>query len=93
MKMVNGNVLIKPLEQEQTTQNGIILPGKNEEKCLIGEVVDVPKFVRTPTGSLSDCAVSKGDTVIYDRYSREDYEIDGEMHHVVHERFIFSVIG
>ena len=77
-------VVIKPLEAEETTKSGIIIPDTaDKEKPQQGKIVAVAE---------DNTEVKIDDTVIYGRYSGEDVKLDGEEYKIVEMKSIRAVV-
>lgn len=71
------NVLIKPLEAEERTASGIIIPDVAKEKPQIGIVMAVGKG-KVKDGKLQEMAVKVGDTVMYKKWGGNEIKVNGE---------------
>jgi len=86
MEPVNEFVIIKPLENEEKTQGGIIVKvDKKKEEVWRGEVVAVEDN--------EDLQVKAGDTVLYDRYEAKDAEIEGQKLQIVAYDRILAILA
>ena len=75
LKPLGDRVVLKPLEAEETTASGIVLPGKDKEKPQQAEVLAVgPGGVID--GKEIKMEVKKGQKVIYSKYSGTEVELD-----------------
>jgi chaperonin GroES len=91
IKPLGDRVLIKPLEAEEKTKGGIILPDTAKEKQQEGEVKAVGKG-RTEDGKVVPLEVKAGDKVLYGKYSGTEIKVDGEDMLVVKEEDILAII-
>jgi chaperonin GroES len=83
-KPLGARVMVRPVEREQTTEAGIVLPDTAKEKPQSAEVVAV--------GAHEDVKVSVGDVVVLRKYSGTEVELDGEEHRIVDAEDILGVI-
>ena len=83
-KPLGARVMVRPVEREQTTEAGIVLPDTAKEKPQSAEVVAV--------GAHEDVKVSVGDVVVLRKYSGTEVELDGEEHRIVDAENILGVI-
>ncbi len=81
---LGARVMVRPVEREQTTESGIVLPDTAKEKPQSAEVVAV--------GAHEDVKVSVGDVVVLRKYSGTEVELDGEEHRIVDAENILGVI-
>lgn len=86
------NVLIRPLEAEQKTSSGIILPDSAQEKPQMGEVVAVGPGKVTPKGEKEKIVVKVGQKVIYKKWGGSDVKSNGEELILVEQKDILAVI-
>ena len=91
-KPLQDRVLIKPLDQEQKTAGGIIIPDTAKEKPVEGRVVAVGPGSRDKDGKLLPMDVKIGDRVLYGKYSGSEVKIDGEDLLIVKETDIMGVV-
>jgi chaperonin GroES len=83
-KPLGARALVKPVEPEQTTESGIVLPDTAKQKPQTAEVVAV--------GAHEDVKVSVGDVVVVRKYSGTEVEVDGEEHRIVDAEDILGVV-
>lgn len=85
------NVLIEPLEAEDKTASGIILPESAKEKPQMGKVIAVGKGKMGPKGDLHPMVVKVGDTVMYKKWGGNEVKIDGKDMMLVSQEDILAV--
>ena len=85
-------LFLRPLEAEEKTKGGIILPDTAKEKPQMGEVVAVGEGTVLESGSVKTIKIKVGDTVLYGKYSGTEVAYDGEEYLVVKEEDIVGVI-
>jgi chaperonin GroES len=88
---LGDRVLIKPLEAEEKTKGGIILPDTAKEKQQEGEVKAVGKG-RMDDGKIVALEVKVGDKVLYGKYSGTEIKIDGDDMLIVKEEDILAIV-
>ena len=71
-------VIVKPIEREEVTKGGIVLPDTIKEKPQEGEVLAVGPGRLSEDGKRVVMDVKVGDIVIYARYGGQEYKIDDE---------------
>ena len=92
LRPLGDRVVLKPIEAEETTASGIVLPGKDKEKPQQAEVVAVGPG-GTVDGKEVTMEVKKGQKVIYSKYSGTEVELnDKEKLIVVKQSDILAVI-
>jgi len=77
VRPLDDRVLVKPMESEEKTEGGIVLPDTAKEKPMKGTVQAVGGGKLLKSGTRSPLSVKVGDRVIYGKYSGHDIKIDG----------------
>jgi chaperonin GroES len=91
LKPLADRVVIKPIQAEEKTKGGIVLPDTAKDKPQEGEVVAVGPGRILDNGTKLTPEVKVGDRVIYSKYSGSEVKIDGEEHLVVREQDILAI--
>ena len=91
IKPLADRVVLKSLEQEETTKSGIVLPGTAKEKPQMAEVVAVGPGGMVD-GKEVKMEVSLGQKVIYSKYAGTDVKLDKEEYIIVRQSDILAVI-
>jgi len=89
---LGDRVLVKPLDAEEKTKGGIILPDTAKEKPQEGKVVSVGKGKLSDEGKLVALEVKTGDKVLYGKYSGTEIKLNGEDHLIVREEDILAIV-
>jgi chaperonin GroES len=84
---------VKPIEQEQTTRGGIVLPDTAKEKPQEGEVVAVGPGRMSDDGQRISMELSKGDRVVYSKYAGTEYKDGDEEYLILRESDILAKIS
>ncbi|MDZ7798717.1 MAG: co-chaperone GroES [Patescibacteria group bacterium] len=93
LKPLGDKVIIKPLEEEEVTQSGIVLPDTAEkEKPEKGEVIAVGPGKILDNGRHAPISIKTGQKVLFKKYSPDEVKVDGEDFLVVSEEDIVAVI-
>jgi chaperonin GroES len=71
-------LVVKPIEKEEVTKGGIILPDTVKEKPQEGEILAVGPGRLSDDGKRIAMEVKVGDRVIYAKYGGTEYKIDNE---------------
>ena len=79
---LGDGVLIKPIEQEEVTASGLVLPDTAKEKPQEGKVVAVGPGRLTDEGKRVPMDLKVGDTVVYSKYAGTEYK-EGEIEYLV----------
>lgn len=91
---LNDKVVIKPLKEDAVTPSGIVLPDTaDKEKPMQGEVIAVgPGKMNHQTGTRDAMSVKVGDTVVFPKYSPDEFELGDEDYLIVEEEKILGII-
>lgn len=92
LKPLENRVIVKPLEAEEKTAGGIILPDTAKEKPMRGKVTAVGPGKMNDQGKRLPLEVKKGDVVIYGKYSGTDIKINNEEYLILRDSDILAVI-
>ena len=94
VRPLDDRVVVQPMESEERTAGGIVLPDSAKEKPQRGTVVAVGAGKLLDSGKRGELSVKVGDEVIYGKYGGTDIEISGEEVKILRESDILAkVIG
>ena len=87
-------IVVKPLEAEEKTKGGIVLPDTAKEKPQEGKIIAVGKGKVLDSGSVQKLEVKVGDRVLYGKYSGTEITTkDGDELLIMREDDILAIIG
>lgn len=89
---LRDRILVKPLNVEEKTKGGIILPDTAKEKPQQAEVIAVGKGQILDDGTVKSLDVKKGDVVLYGKYSGTEIIRNGEELLLLRESDVFAII-
>ena len=89
---LGDKVVIRPLEAEEKTSGGIVLPDSAREKPREGRVLSVGDGMLLADGSRSPHEVSEGDRVIYGKWSGTEVKLNGDDLLIMKESDIMGII-
>src|SRR5208283_2788690 len=92
MRPLDDRVVVEPLEAEEKTAGGILLPDTAKQKPQRGRVLATGPGKLRDSGERSTLAVSKGDEVIYGRYAGNDIQVDRKELKILRESDILAKI-
>ena len=92
LKPLGDRVVLKPIEAEETTASGIVIPGKEKEKPQQAEVIAVGPGGVNSEGKEIKMEVKKGQKVIYSKYSGTEVKLDEEKYIIVKQSDILAVV-
>ena len=93
IKPLHDRIVVKPIEAEELSAGGIVIPDNAKEKPTQGEVVAVGEGKALDNGSLRAPKVKVGDKVIYGQYSGSAYKHEGTEYKIVREDDILAIVG
>lgn len=93
IKPLDDRVVIKPLEAEEKTAGGILLPDNAKEKPQKGKVMATGPGRLLDDGSRGKLTVKKGDVVLFSKYGGTDVKIDGDELTIMRESEILGIFG
>lgn len=92
VKPLADRVIVKPLEAEEKTAGGIIIPDNAKEKPQKGEVVAVGEGKIADSGQKIEMSLKAGDKILYGKYSGTEVAIDGDDFLIMRESDVLAVI-
>ena len=92
LKPLADRLVVKPLEEEEVTPSGIVLPETAKEKPQKGEVLAVGPGARNDEGERVAMDVSVGDKVLFAKYGGTEIKVDGDKLLILRESDILAII-
>jgi chaperonin GroES len=92
LKPLGGRVIVEPIEQEEMTPGGIILPETAKEKPQEGKVLAAGPGERNEKGERVPMELKVGDKVLFAKYSGTDIKMDGKKLLIMRESDILAVV-
>jgi len=92
IRPLDDRIVVEPVEAEERTAGGIVLPDSAKEKPQRGHVVAVGVGKLLENGQRAPLSVSIGDEVIYGKYSGSDIEVDGHEVKILRETDILAKV-
>jgi len=83
-------LVVKPIEQEEVTKSGLVLPDTAKEKPQEGKVMAVGPGRMSEDGKRIAMDVKVGDTVIYAKYGGTEIKVEGEELMILRESDILA---
>jgi chaperonin GroES len=90
IRPLDDRVVVEPLEAEEKTKGGILLPDTAKEKPQRGKVLSVGPGKLNDDGKRAAVSVAVGDTVLYGRYAGNDVEVAGKEVKIMRESDILA---
>jgi chaperonin GroES len=92
IRPLQDRILVRRLEEEETSKGGIIIPDTAKEKPSEGVVVAVGKGKVTEDGKKLPLDVKKNNRILFGKYSGTDIKIEGEEYLIMREDDVLGVI-
>jgi len=93
VKPLGDRILIKPMQAEEKTKGGILLPDTAKEKPQQGEVVAVGQGKTLETGEVKALEVKAKDKVLYGKYSGTEVTVEGEEYLIIREDDVLAIVA
>lgn len=89
---ISDKLICKPIEQDEVSARGIILPELDDQKTLKAEVMVAGKGFWAAPGLFIETTCKPGDIVVYQRFAAQVMEHDGGDYHIIQERDVLTKI-
>jgi chaperonin GroES len=86
-------IVVKRIEEKETTSNGIIIPDSAKEKPQEGEVMAVGRGKRLEDGKLVALDVKAGDRILFGKYSGNEIKLDGNEYIIMREDDVLGILN
>ena len=93
IKPPEGPILVQPLEAEQTTASGLVIPDTAKEKPQEGKVVATGPGRIDDNGNRVPLDVAEGDVVIFSKYGGTEVKYEGKEYLLLNARDILAVVS
>ncbi len=92
IRPLQDRILVKRIDEEETTKGGIIIPDTAKEKPQEGKVIAAGKGKVNDEGKVHPLDVKRGDRVLFSKYAGTEVNIEGEEHLIIREDDVLGVI-
>jgi chaperonin GroES len=92
LKPLGDRLIVRALEEEETTASGLVLPDTAKEKPQKGKVLAVGDGKLDDNGQRLPLDVSEGDEVLYSKYGGTEIKVDGEELLVLRESDVLAKV-
>ena len=92
IKPLEDRIVVKPLDAEQTTASGLVIPDTAKEKPQEGEVLSIGPGRIDDNGNRVPLDVTVGDKVIYSKYGGTEVKLDGDDLLVLSARDVLAIV-
>ena len=92
LKPLGDRLIVRAIDEEETTASGLVLPDTAKEKPQKGEVLAVGDGALDDSGKRIPLDVTEGDTVLYSKYGGTEIKVDGEELLVLRESDVLAKV-
>ena len=89
---LGDRLVVEPMESEEKTSGGIVIPDTAKEKQQKGKVISVGKGRTSEEGKVTPLEVKIGDKVLYGRYGGTEIKIEGTDYLILREEDVLGII-
>lgn len=93
LKPLGDRLIVEPIEQEEVTASGIVLPETAKEKPMQGKVLATGPGARKEDGTRIIMDVEQGNTVLYAKYAGTEVKIDGKKYLIMKETDVLAIVA
>ena len=93
IRPLHDRIVVKRIEENETTSSGIIIPDSAKEKPQQGEVIAVGNGKRDDEGTLIPLDVKAGDRILFGKYSGSETKLDGTEYLIMREDDVLGVVS
>ena len=92
IRPLQDRVLIRRVEEEETTAGGIIIPDTAKEKPQEGQVIATGKGKVRDDGKITPLDLASGDRILFSKYAGTDVTLDGEEYVILREDDVLAIV-
>ena len=92
IRPLRDRIIVKRIEEEETSKGGIIIPDTAKEKPQAGKVIAVGKGMIRDDGTLQKLDVKKGDRVLFGKFAGTEVTLDGKEHLIIREDDVLGIV-
>ena len=92
IRPLHDRLLVKRLEEQETTKGGIIIPDSAKEKPIEGQIIAAGNGKITDSGDVRPLDVKAGDRILFGKYSGTEVKVEGDDHLILREDEVLAVV-
>lgn len=92
LKPINGNVILRPIEEEEQMTGNIVLPDMGQERPNVGEILAVSKIYNFNNGEYAPTVLKVGQKVLIPKMGAQSLTIEGEEYWITNQNSILSIL-
>jgi|ERR1700733_10693344 chaperonin GroES len=86
-------IVVKRIEEAETTRSGIVIPDSAKEKPQQGEITAAGRGKRLDDGNMVALDVKVGDRILFGKYSGSETKLDGNEYIIMREEDVLGVLN
>jgi chaperonin GroES len=90
---LHDRILVRRVEEAETTRGGIIIPDSAKDKPQEGEVISAGKGKINEDGKVRPLDVKEGDRILFGKYSGTEIKLDGEDFVIMREEEVLGILS
>tara|TARA_R110000796_G_scaffold46914_2_gene113255 strand:- start:93 stop:383 length:291 start_codon:yes stop_codon:yes gene_type:complete len=92
LKPVNGNIILRPIEEEEQMSGNIIIPDMGKERPDMGEIIAISDVYNFNKGEYVPTILKVGMKVLIPKMGAQSITIDGEEYYITAQNSVLSII-
>ena len=92
LRPVNGNVILRPIEEEEQISGNIIIPDMGKERPEMGEIVAISEVYNFNKGEYAPTILKVGMKVLIPKMGAQAITIDGEEYYITAQNSVLSIV-
>jgi chaperonin GroES len=92
LKPVNGNVILRPIEEEEQMAGNIVLPDMGQERPDVGEILEISEVYNYNKGEYIPNTLKVGQKVLIPKMGAQSLTIEGEEYWITNQNSILSIL-
>jgi chaperonin GroES len=92
IRPLQDRLVVRRVEEQETTKGGIIIPDAAKERPLEGDVIAVGNGKRLEDGSVVPLDVKQGDRILFGKYAGTEIKLDGVEHLILREEEVLGIV-
>jgi chaperonin GroES len=92
LRPVNGNVILRPIEEEEQMAGNIIIPDMGKERPEMGEIVAISNVYNFNKGEYAPTTLQVGMKVLIPKIGAQAITIEGEEYYITAQNSVLSIV-
>lgn len=93
LKPLGDRLVVRPLEAQEKTKSGLVLPDSAQEKPQEGKVLAVGTGRLLENGTVKALEIKHGDRILYGKYAGTEISLEGEDYLILREEDVLAIVG